>query len=97
MLAALDKVKDDMDGSNELEYCLDIPDKIREEMREQSGSFFKYRKKSKYRKKIVKYWLKYHPNASWEGLAGKLLNIRKERALEKVKRNIFRTKKGIKM
>ena len=86
VLAALDSVKDGMDG---IEYCLQIPEKIEEEMREQSSSAIIYRKK------LVKYWLKYHPNASWEGLAGLLLEWNQKQALDKVKKNIFRPKKGI--
>ena len=89
VLATLDSVKDDMDGYGYLEYCLQIPAKIREEMREQSSSA------NIYRKKLVKYWLKYHPNASWEYLAGRLLRRNQKQALDKVKRNIFRPKKGI--
>ena len=91
VLDTLDSVKDSnyMDGSDDLEKCLDTPYKIEEEMREQSSSAIIYRKK------LVKYWLKYHPNASWEYLAGRLLYMDKNQALEKVKRNIFRPKKGI--
>ena len=90
MLAALDSVKGTMDGSNDLVNCLEMPNVIDKEMREQCNSSV-----IKYRKKLVKYWLKYHPDASWEGLAGKLLYLNQNQALEKVKRNIFRTKRGI--
>ena len=89
VLAALDSVEDDMDGSEYLENCLQIPYKIREEMRELSSNAIIYRKK------LVEYWLMYHPNASWEYLAGRLLYMDENQALEKVKRNIFRPKKGI--
>ena len=89
VLTTLDSVEDDMNGSDDLEYCLQIPYKIREEMREQSSSAIIYRKK------LVKYWLNYQPNASWEGLAGRLLYWNQKQALDKVKRNIFRPKKGI--
>ena len=89
MLAALDSVKDNMDGSNYFEYCLFIPPKIEQEMRKQSSSVIIYRKK------LVKHWLKYNPNASWECLAGRLLRRNQSQAVEKVKRNIFRPKKGI--
>ena len=78
-----------MDGSEYLENCLQIPYKIREEMRELSSNAIIYRKK------LVEYWLMYHPNASWEYLAGRLLYMDENQALEKVKRNIFRPKKGI--
>ena len=87
--AALDNVKDGMDGSENLEYCLNIPLDIGDEMRRQSSSAIIYRKK------LVKYWLKYHPNASWEYLAGRLLRRNQKQALDKVKRNIFKPKKGI--
>ena len=91
VLAALDGVKDYVDGSKEdLETCLDIPYKIRKEMREQSNSVIEI-----YREKIVEYWLMCHPNASWESLAGKLLLYNQNQAVEKVKRNIFKIKKGI--
>ena len=89
VLATLDSMKDGMDGIGDLEYYLQIPAKIRGEMREQSSSAIIYRKK------LVKYWLKYDPNASWEGLAGWLLLFNQKKALDKVKRNIFRPKKGI--
>ena len=89
VLATLDSVKDFMNGSNDFENCLGTPDKIDEEMRRQSSSAIIYRKK------LVKYWLKYHPNASWEYLAGELLEENHKQALDKVKKNIFRPKKGI--
>ena len=91
VLATLDSVKDNnnMNGSDDLEKCLNTPYEIIEEMREQSSSAIIYRKK------LVKYWLKYHPNASWEGLAGRLLLLYHNQALDKVKKNIFRPKKGI--
>ena len=91
VLATLDSVKDNnnMNGSDDLEKCLNTLAKIEEEMRRQSSSAIIYRKK------LVKYWLKYHPNASWEGLAGELLYWKHKIALDKVKRNIFRPKKGI--
>ena len=89
VLATLDSVEDGMNGSDDLEKCLNTPVKIEEEMREQSSSAIIYRKK------LVKYWLKYHPNASWEGLAGLLLEWNQKQALDKVKKNIFRPKKGI--
>ena len=89
VLTTLDSVEDDMNGDDELEYCLQIPDKIIKEMREQSSSAIIYRKK------LVKYWLKYHPNASWERLAGELLFNDQKQALDEVKKNIFRSKKGI--
>ena len=89
VLAALDSVEDGMDGSDDFEYCLNTPVKIDKKMREQSSSAIIYRKK------LVKYWLKYHPNASWKSLAGELLLRSHSQAFEKVKKNIFRTKKGI--
>ena len=85
VLATLDSVN----GSDYLENCLQIPQKIREEMRRQSSSAIINRKK------LVKYWLTYHPNASWEYLAGKLLFRTRNQAVEKVKKNIFRPRKGI--
>ena len=92
VLAALDSVKDKTDDDEDdkiLENCLQIQNKIRKEMRRQSSSAIIYRKK------LVKYWLKYHPNASWEGLAGKLLDLNQKQALDEVKKNLFRPKKGI--
>ena len=89
VLAALDSVEDNMNGSDDLECCLQMPVKIREEIRKQSSSVIKYRKK------IVRYWLKYRPNASWEYLVGILLLLNQKQALEKVKRNIIRPKIGI--
>ena len=89
VLATLDSVKDYMSGSNDLEKCLGTPLKFDKEMRRQTSSAIIYRKK------LVKYWLKYHPNPSWEYLAGKLLRYNQKQALDKVKRNIFRPKKGI--
>ena len=87
VLATLDSVKDCMNGSDDLENCLGTPDKIDREMREQSSSAIIYRKK------LVKYWLKYHPNASWEYLAGRLLRRNQKQALDKVKKTSSDQKK----
>ena len=89
VLVTLDSVEDGMDGSDYLEKCLNTPSKIDEEMRKQSSSAIIYRKK------LLKYWLKYHPNASWEYLAGRLLHYNQKQALDKVKKYIFRPKEGI--
>ena len=88
--AALQTVKDGYDsgGINLLEYILDIPHSKRREIREESTGAHQYREK------IVHYYIKTNPNASWDGLAGKLLCDEKNEALENVKRNIIRTKRG---
>ena len=88
--AALQTVEDgyDSDYNNSLEGILDIPHSKESEIREESTGAHQYREK------IVKYYISTNPNASWDGLAGRLLYYEKNEALENVKRNIIRTKRG---
>ena len=87
--AALQTVEDGYDDDNySLEDILDIPPSKKREIREESTGV------DQYREKIVHYYIKTNPNASWDGLAGRLLYYEKNEALENVKRNIIRTKRG---
>ena len=92
--AALQTVEDryDIDGTiiygDSLEGILDIPFSKKREIRAESTGV------DQYREKIVHYYIKTNPNASWDGLAGRLLFRKKNQALENVKRNIIRTKRG---
>ena len=87
--AALQTVEDGYDSyyNNRFEDILSIPLSKKMEIREESIGA------DQYREKIVHYYIKTNPNASWNGLAGGLL-FRKNQALENVKRNIIRTKRG---
>ena len=89
MLAALQTVKDGYDSGyrNSLEYILDIPRSKKREIRVESICF------NQYREKLVQYYIITNPNASWDGLAGRLL-YSENKALENLKRNIIRTKRG---
>ena len=90
--AALQTVKDSYDIGgiyvNSLENILNIPFSKEREIRVESTGV------DQYREKIVHYYIKTNPNASWDGLAGRLLYSEKNQALENVKRNIIRTKRG---
>ena len=90
VLATLQTVKDgyDIDDSRSLEYILNIPLSKRMEIKQDSTSA------DQYREKLVRYYIKTNSNASWDGLAGKLLYLKKKQVLDKVKKNIIRTKRG---
>ena len=93
VLAALETVNDVTNGYNaykKLENCLSIEfEAWKMKMRKQYSSVIEYRKD------LVNYWLKYHPNASWKYLAGELLYTECNQALEEVKRNIPRPINGM--
>ena len=88
--AALQTVEDgyDSDYNKSLEIILNIPRSKEMEIREESTGAHQYREK------IVHYYIKTYPNASWNELAGRLLFRKNNQALENVKRNIIRTKRG---
>ena len=88
--AALQTVEDCYDSyyNKSLEGILNIPLSKEMEIRTESTGAHQYREK------IVHYYIKTNPNASWNGLAGRLLFSKNNQALENVKRNIIRTKRG---
>ena len=63
-------------------YVLELPGTKRDEVRQQSASV------EERREGLVKYYMDTHPNASWEGLGGRLLYVQEEAAMEEVKVHI---------
>ena len=91
--AALQTVKDYYDDdrdiiyANSLEGILNIPLSKKREIREESTGV------DQYRERLTQHYIRIYPNASWDGLAGRLL-YSKNQALKDVKKNIIRTKRG---
>ena len=92
VLAALQTVEDRKDDSDHiykysLESVLNIPLSKKRKFGMESVSV------DQYREKLVQYYIMTNP-ASWDRLAGELLCMNDNKALEKVKNNIIRTKRG---
>ncbi len=73
------KNEDSIEYCGRLENCLELPLSKCKQLRQQ------YKDDGDYRKKLIEYWLKYSPYASWSGLARRLLYYDEKEALEKVK------------
>ena len=65
-----------------LEGVLGVPRTKQDEVEQQSASA------EERREGLVKYYMDTHPNASWEGLGGRLLYVQEEAAMEEVKVHI---------
>ena len=72
----------------EFEDVVFVPDKKRDQFRQQSSST------EEYRLLLINYWMTSLFNPTWEGLAGECFYKEKEKALEEVKKQ-FQRKLGM--
>ncbi len=71
-------------SDDDLDYILDTPDHLKEEME---------RKYNDYRKKWIIHWLETSPYASWSRLGGRFLLFNEEQALAIIK-SFIKTDEG---